>query len=205
MPMPMHIRGTEIVATITIHISRDMLPDFEWKDHGLKLHIPSDALKSISSPVLMTIQASISGQYSLPPDMELVSGIYWISFPKRFSKPVTLSVQHCCHLKNSHQISALHFVTAKCTQKKLPYQFQQVSNDSFSTDSCYGTTDLEHFSALAVAQQRNTHNENIRYFAQSYMMKISVNVWKIKIPVIKDLPVHKKVIIDVYYAMGMRL
>jgi ankyrin repeat protein/serine/threonine protein kinase len=188
--VPMSIRGAEIVEAIKVDISQDMLPDIDWEDHGLKLHIPSDALKSITSPVSMTIQASISGQYSLPPNMELVSGIYWISFPKRFSKPVTLSIQHCCHLQHPHQISALHFVTAKCTQKQLPYQFEQLSKGTFSTESCYGTIDLEHFSGLGVVQE--TKSRNKKYFAKMYMQKKSSNVWHVRIPVIRDLSIHKK-------------
>ena len=55
--------------------------DYFWEDHGLRLHIPADALDASTPTLTMKIQASLSGQFKLPDDMELVSGVYWISFP----------------------------------------------------------------------------------------------------------------------------
>ena len=106
-------------------------------------------------PITMTIRASINGQFLLPSDLELVSGIYWVSFSKRFSKPVALSVQHCCNLEDPDQVSSLCFVAAKCTQEELPYSFKKRTEKStFSTESCYGTIELTHFSGVGIGQYR---------------------------------------------------
>ena len=145
----------------------------------------------------MTIRASINGQYLLPSDLELVSGIYWVSFSKRFSKPVTLSVQHCCSLEDSNQVSSLCFVAAKCTQEKLPYAFKKrTENSTFSTESCYGTIELKHFSGLGIGQLKEETARsrwNKRYTAQVYAMARVAESTLIHIPIIWDLQLYRQV------------
>ena len=183
--------------------------DLHWKGHGLKLYIPADALTldtPAPEPITMTIRASINGQFLLPSDLELVSGIYWVSFSKRFSKPVTLSVQHCCNLEDPDQVSSLCFVAAKCTQKELPYSFKErYEKSTFSTESCYGTIELTHFSGVGVGQYRQvglTQEEtargrwNKRYLAQVYSithMEGSRLIKTVHIPVFWDLELYRKV------------
>ena len=174
--------------------------DFHWKGHGLKLYIPADALTpSISEPITMTIRASTNGQFLLPPDLELVSGIYWVSFSEHFSKPVTLSVQHCCNLEDPDQVSSLCFVAAKCTQEELPYEFiKRNEKSTFSTESCYGTIELKQFSAFGIGQftQKEATARsrwNKRYIAQVYAMAHREGSTLIDIPVIWDLELYRKV------------
>ena len=150
----------------------------------------------------MTIRASINGQFLLPPDLELVSGIYWVSFSKHFSKPVTLSVQHCCNLEDSDQASSLCFVAAKCTQKELPYSFKKRNEKStFSTESCYGTIELTHFSGVGIGQYKQEEEEarknwNKRYIAQVYSISHregNILIKTVHIPVCWDLELYRKV------------
>ena len=200
------IRGADIVGEITKDINSGEPLDFHWKGHGLKLYIPADALTPTTSnpePIKMTIKASITGQYLLPSDLELVSGVYWVSFSKIFSKPVILSVQHCCSLEDPTQMSSLCFVTANCTQE-LPYSFKKMTGSStFSTDSCYGTIELKHFSGVAIGQF--TQREKIargrwnkRYRAQVYFFSDSHGegntlIKNVHIPVVWDLDLYRKV------------
>ena len=100
---------------------------YEWKGHGLRLQVPANALEPLSPPATITIQASLSGHYHLPDHSQLVSGVYWISFPGKFSRPVTLEVQHCASLQPAHETSSLTFVTAKCSQETLPYNFRPMT------------------------------------------------------------------------------
>ena len=87
--------------------------DYFWEDHGLRLYIPADALDASTPTLTMKIQASLSGQFKLPDDMELVSGVYWISFPsEELKQPITLELQHCAHLEQTEQ-TRLSFVTSK--------------------------------------------------------------------------------------------
>ena len=177
--------------------------DFHWKGHGLKLYIPADALTlgtPAPDPITMTIRASINGQFLLPSDLELVSGIYWVSFSKRFSKPVTLSVQHCCNLEDPDQVSSLCFVAAKCTQEELPYDFKKMSDKSaFSTESCYGSIELTHFSGVGIGQftQKETSARkrwNNQYRAQAYFIADVKRSTLIHIPVFWDLEIYQKVV-----------
>ena len=155
----------------------------------------------------MTIKASINGQFLLPPNMELVSGIYWIKFPGHFSKPVTLSIQHCCDLESPDQASSLCFVTAKCRQEPMPYKFQKMSEKGyFSTESSYGTIQVQHFCGVGIAQQRNPEELakekwNKRYLAQAFYLAKDATPYQrdVHIPVIWDLELHRKVIFCALY------
>ena len=116
----------------------------------------------------MTIQASLSGQYQLPDDKELVSGVYWLAFPRKFSQPVTLELQHCADTEYPDQLSSLSFFTAKCNQKTLPYQFQPLLGGKFSTDSCYGSIELNHFSSFGIwgREKKKCYTANVFYIPQ---------------------------------------
>ena len=132
--------------------------DYYWEEHGLRLHIPADALDTNTPPLTMKVQASLSGQFKLPDDMELVSGIYWISFPsKSLVQPVTLELQHCAE---QNEETYLTFVTSKCNQETLPYQFEPLSGGVFTTTSDYGAVQLYHFSGVAVARKKRRSSES---------------------------------------------
>ena len=147
-----YIRGSDIVARTSVEVIPGKALYYDWKDYGFDIHIPAEALKSGSSPLTMHIQASVSGEFQLPNDLELVSAVYWISTAKTlFSQPVTVTVQHCAHLGYSDTFTSLSFITAKCTQPTLPYNFKRMQNGVFTRDSQYGSIELDHFSAVAVA------------------------------------------------------
>ena len=40
------------------------------------------------------VTASLTGQFKLPEGHELVSAVYWVTTPGKFTKPVTIEVQH---------------------------------------------------------------------------------------------------------------
>ena len=196
------IRGADIVAETTVELTPGEPLDFHWKGHGLKLYIPADALTlntPAPEPITMTIRASINGQFLLPSDLELVSGIYWVSFSKRFSKPVTLSVQHCCNLEDADQVSSLCFVTTKCTQEELPYNFKKMTGSSaFSTESCYGTIELTHFCGVGIGRYTQEViarvRWNKRYIAQVFSITREEGSRLIRVPVIWDLELYRKVV-----------
>ena len=134
--------------------------DYYWKGHGLRLHIPANALETNTPSLTMNIQASLSGQFELPDDMELVSGVYWISFPaKSLVQPVTLELQHCARLESAEQ-TCLTFVTSQCNQETLPYQFEPLPGGVFTTSSDYGAVQLYHFSGVAVARKKRRRTQS---------------------------------------------
>ena len=194
------------MAETEIDITPGVPCDFMWKGYGFKLYIPADALKqeddALPGPIKMKIKASINGQFLLPDNLQLISGIYWVKFKRKFSKPITLSIQHCYNLRKSEQVSSLCFVTAKCNQEHLPYNFQKMSeNGTFSTESSYGTIELQHFSGVGIALPKEEasarQNWNNRYIAQAYYLvnntKSCAYQRDVHVPIIWDLELYRKV------------
>ena len=123
---------------------------FHWAGYGLKLHIPQEALPANVEECRLLIKVGLSGKFALPPDLSLMSAIYWLDTEPRckFSKPIALEVQHCA---NHTQSSKLSFVHAKCSQKELPYSLKILEEGVFSPYTSYGSIQLNHFSFAAVA------------------------------------------------------
>ena len=59
-----------------------------------------------------------------------------------FSQPVTLMLQHCANIEHPDQLSSLSFLTAKCNQKTLPYEFRPLPGGSFPLTAATGTLNL---------------------------------------------------------------
>ena len=185
------IRGADIIAKTTLEVVPGTPISHCWKGYGLMLYIPADALPLGTRTVTMSIQASLSGQYQLPEDTELVSGVYWVAFPQKLSRPITLELQHCAHLENPEQLSSLFFLRAKCNQKTLPYQFQPFSGGVFSTTTCYGAIELSHFSGVGVGRRKRKKK---RYTAQIfYIPQVTTTMWLMHFTITFDLELYLKV------------
>jgi len=120
---------------------------FPWE--GFKLNAPDKALPVGISEYPVNIKVSQMGQFELPEGYELVSAVYWVYVPGRFTKPLTIEVQHCANFSNPNQ---LHFVYSSFTQKSLPYKFKVVNSGSFNCNSKYGVLSTTHFSGNGVAK-----------------------------------------------------
>ena len=173
-----------MIAQTSITIRAGEAPSFEWKEYGLRLHVPEGALPPHLSESTLHIQASLCGQFEFPNSSELVSAVYWISCASKFSKPVTLDLQHCA----VGQTSSLQFVRAKCTQKTLPYQFQPIDG-VFICDSDYGSTSITHFSGIGIVRtlQSWLGRSSETYLAQVYLKNVNLNEWKVYFIVTKNL------------------
>ena len=160
-----------------------------WVGHGFKVHIPADAISSESGPVTLSIQASLSGDYQLPDDRVLVSAVYWLALhpPMKLSNKVTITIQHCASVNNGD--SAFSFVTAKCTQKVLPYTFKPLSGGSFS-DPHTGSIKVSHFSAYGVIGPEQATN----YAFCTHYIHEKRNIYVAHISVTKNL----KILLTVY-------
>lgn len=222
LPPLVIISGADIIASTILTVYPGTPLNYHWEGHGLKLHIPADALQKGTLPQTLRIFASLSGQYQLPhePDTELVSGVYWIHCPCEFSCPVTVEVQHCAHLENSDQLSSLFFVTAKCTQRPLPYQFKPLPGGVFSTSSQYGAIEMNHFSAIATARRKkgtgkakgkgkemgkekrkgkgemkNEEGSGKRYTGHIFYIPKAVNTWLMHFTIFWDIDLYLRVCI----------
>ena len=147
-----HLRGAEVVAKTTFTLTPEA-QSFEFTGYGFKLHVPKCSLPAKVSETQLNVRVSLSGQFQLPTDCELVSAVYWVSCPHKFTKPLVAEIQHCAALSSDKQCEQLTFVRTMCTQKELPYTFTE-EGGVFSHHSSYGTLSLSHFSGVGVGRRR---------------------------------------------------
>ena len=157
---------------------------FEWKGYGLRLHVPEGSLPADMRECRINIRASLSGQFQFSEDSDLLSPVFWISAPGEFTKPVTLEIQHCALREDDATLSNLSFVSAKCSQKKLPYNFKRVDGGVFTTHSSYGSIQLSHFSGLGVTGGKRTPR---LYCAHLYHTKKQTYDWRYYFVITQDL------------------
>ena len=157
---------------------------FEWKGYGLRLHIPDGSLPPGVRECRTVIRASLSGQFQLPENSALLSPVFWISVPYKFMKPVILEIQHCALRGDEAVLSDLSFVSARCSQRDLPYKFRQVDGGVFTTHSSYGSIQLSHFSGNAVTGTKRTPRS---YCALLYHTMKQVYDWRFYLIITQDI------------------
>ena len=135
---------------------------FHWKNYGFKLHIPENALPKGVSEYLVSIKASLAGQFELPKGYELVSAVYWVRTPGKFKKPITIEAQHCANFSDPSQ---LRFVHTSCA---LPYKFKAIDGGSFSLSNKCGVLSTVHFSGKGIAKKVTPGEHSCQYCAQVY-------------------------------------
>ena len=166
-----------MIAETSIEVTSQRLT-YKWTGHGVKIHIPQDSLPADCSQCRVEIRASLSGQYTLPANCELVSGVYWIHCPVKISKHVVLEIQHSgLHRKG------LNFIRAESTQLQLPYSFQRLEGGVFSEHSSYGSISLSRFSGWSIIARKIKsffrQSDSQRYSAQVCYADASLNSWQV--------------------------
>ena len=147
------MQGTEVIAHKTFTITQEAV-DLNFEGYGIKLHVPDGSLPALVSETQLDVQVSLSGRFQLPSDAKLVSAVYWISSPYKFTKPITVEIQHSAILANDKQCSQLTFVRTMHTQKKLPHVFKEQDGGTFTPHSSYGSLSLTHFSGIGIVVRR---------------------------------------------------
>ena len=160
---------------------------FEWEGFGLKLHVQEGSLPAGMEEARVNIRASVSGQFQLPEDSDLLSPVFWISAPCNFTKPVTLEIQHCALREDETILSDLSFVSAMCSQKDLPYRFKQLDGGVFTIHSSYGSIQLDHFSGIGVAGNNKIPRS---YCAHLYHTMKQIYDWRYYLTITRDLEAH---------------
>ena len=148
---PAHLRGAEVVAETTFTLTPEA-QSFEFTGYGFKLHVPEGSLPAEVSETQLNVRVSLSGQFQLPSNCELISAVYWVSCPHKFTKPLVVEIQHCAALSSDEQCEQITFVRTMCTQKELPYTFTE-EGGVFSHHSSYGILSLSYFSGLGVIRR----------------------------------------------------
>ena len=143
------IKGVKFIAEKMLVVVPGKSLNYLWDKYGFEIFIPAGAF-STTKVVTLSIQASITGDYQLPNDDVLVSGVYSLSLHpamEKFHKNVSLTIQHCA----SSDRSSLSFVTADSTQDTLPYIFGPLEGGIFTDSEGHGVIEVDHFSLYGVA------------------------------------------------------
>ena len=163
---------------------------YNWRDSGFYLHTPRVALLH---GVVISVKASLSGQFKFPENSELVSPVYWISTPKifQFLRPLdlTVDIQHCGTVEERDD-SDLSFVVAKCTQPDLPYKFKFLDGGCFVPNSSYGSISVTHFSGLGIVSKQR---RSLSYCARTYITNRGGDRWRVHFVIVRDLDIVLKV------------
>ena len=188
-----YLVGVDIIAEDTLEITREACI-FELIGCGVKLHILQDSLPVNCQKCTLRIRASLSGQYKLPPNCELVSGVYWVHCSVKLNKHVTLEVQHC-----GTQTGKLSFIRAESTKEPLaPYLFQILEGGEFPKGSTHGSIELSAFSLYAIVMWCASF-----VFPRSYSAKVyrslteTRNTWTMFFTVKQALDLGEEVSIDI--------
>ena len=164
----------------------------------MRLHVPKGSISAFMGECRINIQVSLHGQFELPKGLDLLSPVFWISAPYKFMMPVTLEIQHCTLRENITVLSDLSFVSAKCSQRDLPYSFRQVDGGVFTPHSSYGSIDLNHFSGIAVTGRIRTPRS---YCAHLYHTMKQVYDWRFYLVITQDL--NAQITVSLFYRWCM--
>ena len=151
--------GAQLISTGKLTIERsDELQTLEWKNHGLKVHVPPGTLPDSEDTCDIDVATSFSGSFILPKDHTLVSAIYYIRPAKKLSKLVTLEIEHCCSIKNENDAKSIVPIHAQCSSRNPPYVFQPLDSCTITPGSFYGSFDVSTFSLFSLSWIRSAIN-----------------------------------------------
>ena len=179
------LRGVEVCGEKTVVVNSSHTQQIEWKGFGLKLTILEGSLPADVQKCMITIKASLTGQYEFPEKSHLVSAVFWLRCEPmlKFTKLITVEIQHCARSENVDNLN-LKFVRAVCSQKQLPYTFKQLKGN-FTSHSSYGVIELGSFSGLAITQERSEVREycsQLFYLGQPNLCKLHfVVTWNLEV------------------------
>ena len=162
----------------------------DWVQFGLRIEIPKGSLPAGITTGLH-VKAIIGGDFILPPDCYLVSGIYQISSSEQFKKNITLHLPHAAIIK-SEEASYFRFYTADCSRGP-PYEFKEIEGGYFRPHSNSATIDVHHFSCYTIGA--TTICPDQRYLSHVFYKSISNSVkkWKMVFTVTKDVDIFVEV------------
>ncbi len=182
-----YLRGAEVVDQRRFHITAQP-QSFEWEENGFRLHVPDGCLPAGTADVTLDVGVTLSGQFELPADSQLVSAVYWLRSSVKLEKPVVLEMEHCVSLTDPSHCSQLSFVITQCNQKELPYKFRPLAGGTFSLNSSFGSISRSQFSGLGIIRRLISQSED-RYCGQQFYQR-SQSDWTVHFVVVKNLEAH---------------
>ena len=146
----------------------------------------------------LPVKAIVAGDFILPPDCHLVSGIYWIKCPEWFSKKVTLHLPHAAIIESEKEASYFRFFAAKCSSGP-PYEFKELVGGSFTPFSKSASIKLHQFSYFSVGGIARAISDWLwgirqRYYSHVFYKLKQPHEWDMHFVVTKDDPAFQQVI-----------
>ena len=166
---------------------------------GFKMHIPDNALPAEVDECQVYVESSVRGQFQFPPETELISGVYWITSGHRFTKSVTVEIQHCANLDLPQHLTFVVATGNTHTQENLPYEFTTLDEGVFPRDSQYGKIERTHFCGLAIAIkkiQKKLGLKSVSYCGQLYYQSSAIQSWNVYFVIVQNLEIYLKVSIS---------
>ena len=142
----------------------------------------------------LPVKVIVAGDFILPPDCHLVSGIYWIKCPEWFGKEVTLHLPHAAIIESEKEASYFRFYAAKCSSGP-PYQFKELRGGCFTPFSKSASIKLHQFSYFCLG----TIVDWLRGIRQQYYSQVFYKLnkpdteWEMFFVLVKDEPAFQKV------------
>ena len=118
---------------------------FIWKGYGLQLYCDEEYL-STEAHFTIKLLGIASNVLILPEDFEAVSGLYFISCSCKFTKPVTIRIQHC-----ATESSLEHLVFATSLDRTPPFRLHCIEG---KFDSNSGELKVTSFSPFIILLRR---------------------------------------------------
>lgn len=161
------LEGVDVLQVTTFNVTNSS-QSLNWEDYGLKLTISQQSLPRSIESCIITAKVSLSGQYKLSNNSELVSPVFWLKCEPscKFTHPPSLAIQHCALPENTKHLS---MARAHYMQKDLPYCFKPCEG-SFSQHSNYGVTKLDSFSGFGIVQKQSKPR---RYWFCTFYMPVN--------------------------------
>ena len=140
--------GVEVIKSTDLTVVGGQSRKFDWKEYGLLLDVPSDALPH-GFLADITIRVSVSGPYIYPglENWKPASPVYWISSSREFINPIMFGIRHC--VRGEVNSSVIKVVSADDSPQNVSYVFQEIPNNiTVSKDYVYFS--MSHFSGVEV-------------------------------------------------------
>ena len=183
--------GMQVVGEKRFIVTGDDSPfTLDWIQFGLHIEVPEGSLPA-GHRTELHVKAIIAGDFILPPDCYLVSGIYQISSSEQFKKNVTLRLPHAAIIKSEEEASHFKFYTADSSSGP-PYEFKEMEGGTFTPFSNSGTIDVHHFCYYACGANISA-NQRFRYQVFYKSISNSVKEWNMVFTITKEEPSFIKV------------
>ena len=175
--------GVHVLDEKHFILNGDTACTLDWSDYDLHIEVPEGSL-SPEQKIDICTKAIVAGDFKMPSDCYLVSGIYQIICPEMFSKKVTLHLSHAAFIDSEEEASHFRFYAARCSTGP-PYEFKELKGGSFTAFNQHASIKVCQFSYYSVGKKGKVPKQN--YFSCLFYQLITpVIEWNVYFVVVKN-------------------